>query len=294
MVAILSLYAISASTFIISKSLLAYSSPFFLTGLRTVIAGLLFLLYFKARRQVFSSKILLPCLKIALFSFYLSNTFKFWSLKHITTSSAAIISTIEPLFAVIFSYLICSEGMNFSRWLGLLFCIGGSLMLSCSFKISELYIVGFFGLPEIILLLAIACSSYGAITMRSLVRTTQCSIVGVNGLSMMVAGILALGTSFMVEGTSFQLSSQTIIPFFFLLSIMIIVSNLFAYSMYGYLLKNYSAVLISSASFMRPCFTALYTGSVTASTLFASCIICIGLFFLYKEESSFKVPLAHN
>ena len=128
---ILLLYAISASTFVIGKLLLTYSSPFFLTALRTSLAGLAFLLYLKSKDQRFSIKeYLFPCLRIALFSFYVSNIFKFWALKHLTSKVAAAISTFEPLFAVLFSYLVCAEKMTIKKWAGLSLCIGEGLVFT--------------------------------------------------------------------------------------------------------------------------------------------------------------------
>jgi drug/metabolite transporter (DMT)-like permease len=292
MLSILLLYAISASTFVIGKLLLTYSSPIFLTGLRTVVAGLAYLIYLKATSQFDSiKKYLFSCLQIALFSFYLSNIFKFWALKHLTSKTAATISTFEPFFAVLFSYYLCSEKMTLKKWLGLLLCISGSLVFTLEnpFRIANVYNVSTFGLAEAILLLAIAFSSYGAIFMRQLIRTSNCSVALVNGISMLSAGILAITTSVTLEDPVHSITSfNQVIPFFLLLGTMVIISNIVAYSLYGNLLKKYSAVLISSASLLRPFFVAVYSGAITYNLLLSSCIILLGLFLLYREEVVFE------
>lgn len=106
---------------------------------------------------------------------------------------------------------------------------------------------------------------------------------------MLSAGTLAITTSIMLENPLEHFTSfNRIIPFFLLLGTMVIISNIVAYSLYGNLLKKYSAVLISSASLLRPCFIALYTGTITYNLVLSSCIILLGLFMLYREETLFE------
>lgn len=212
MVLIFLMYAISASTFMIGKNLLIYSTPIFITGCRTLFAGLCYFLYLRVTNQpCFHKDYLFECLRIALFSFYLSNICKFWALKYVASEMAAVLSTTEPLFAVLFSYVMCLEKMTIGRWAGLFLCMGGSLAHTFHYPFNGMSAFdGYFGLlPMIILILSIIFSSYGALCMRQLIITNNCSVALVSGISMFSAGVLALATSLLLEHPFQRLTVDT-------------------------------------------------------------------------------------
>lgn len=281
MLSIILLYAVSASTFMISKQLLAYSTPLFLSGLRTLLAGFIFLFYLKYRGTIDSyKKYIFPCLSIGFFSFYMSNTLKFWALHHLTSGKASLIAVSEPFFAILFAYLLCNETMTLRRWLGLALCMIGASMVALSNFTAPFNVA----LPDIVMLGSIIASSFGALLMRKFVRINNYSAPIINCMSMGSAGICALFTSFILEN---PLSTTTTLPtihFLSLLFIMVLVSNIFAYSLYGSLLTQYSAILISSASLLRPFFVACYSGTLDLHMLFSTAIISMGLLILYQEE----------
>jgi len=73
---ILILYAVSVSTFLVSKNLLFYVSPFMLVGLRTFFSGSIMLSYLYFRKQftntLFKNNSSL-FMQIAFFSFFIIN-----------------------------------------------------------------------------------------------------------------------------------------------------------------------------------------------------------------------------
>jgi probable blue pigment (indigoidine) exporter len=281
MIAVIMLYAISASTFMVSKLLLMYSSPLFLSGLRTLFAGLIFLLYLKSCSKIGSyKKYIVPCLAIGFFSFYISNTLKFFALHSLTSERAALISISEPFFALFFAYFLCGETMTLRRWLGLIVCIfGAGIGIVSGFNLSLS-----FSLPEFILLVSVISSSFGALLMRKFVRLHNYSATVINCMSMGTAGVFALSTSFVIEDPLATIAVAPVLFFFSLLAVMVLVSNIFAYSLYGKLVKQYSAVLISSASLLRPFFVALYGGTINAQIVCSLVVISLGLIILYREE----------
>lgn len=292
MILVILMYAISASTFIISKSLLSYTTPLFLTGIRTLIAGSLFLSFLYLKKFTSIKKYIIPCLPIALFSFYISNTLKFWSLQHITTAQASLLSIIEPVFALIFSYVVCAETVTTRRILGIGVCMGGySFLVLQNFVLTPIHL-----LATCIFILCIAASAYGAMHMRFLIRYKNFTPVMVNGISMLMGGMLALGTSLFLEKPLLNFKLEGLALFAGLLTIMIVVSNLLAYHLYTVLLKRYSAVLISCASFLRPFFTALYEWIFLLKpfplyTAISAGVIVYGLvILLYAEETIPETP----
>jgi drug/metabolite transporter (DMT)-like permease len=279
MLAIIILYAVSASTFLISKSLLIYSTPLFLSGLRTLIAGIIFFLFLKDRKTIEFKNYIVPCLIIGFFSFFMSNTLRFWALQYLTSEQSALIAISEPLFAILFAYLICSEITTIKQCVGLLLCMLGAASATPSFN---LFLS--FSLPTCVLFLSIVSSSLGALLMRKFIRFHNYSPTIINCISMASAGICALTTSFVIEDPLHKIVTAPPLFFLIILAIMILVSNIFSYSLYGKLVKQYSAVLISSASLLRPFFVALYSGNITIQMLFSFIIILFGLIIIYYAE----------
>ena len=110
----------------------------------------------------------------------------------------------------------------------------------------------------------------------------------VNGLAMTIGGMLALITSFFVEGIQ-AIAPKDILPFAALLGGVILFSNIICYNLYGYLLKKYSATLLSFAGFLTPPMTAFYSWilmnePVTWHFYVSNVIVFFGLYLFYKDE----------
>lgn len=298
MYSILIMYAISASTFFFGKNLLLYASPLFLTGIRTLIAGAVFLLYtgYTSRGALNNiKKLLLPCAGIAVYSFFLSNTLKFWALQHVSTSHAAIISIIEPLFVVILAFVMFNERMTIQRWVGMALCMVSGLILSLA-NVSLFNVHDFISIPSLFLCIAVASSAYGALLMRKLIRYENAPASLVMGMSMAIAGLLALACT-ITDASPCTVNADSIAAFAGNLMAMIVLSNIIAYGLYGQLLRRYSALLISCGSFARPIFTAIYQWIVFEQSLsleFVGCavLLCVGLALVYRDERDLRALLA--
>lgn len=294
MIFVILLYALSATTFIFSKILLTCMAPLLLTAVRTLCAGfgLLVYLYIIRGELAVRRTLFLTCLQIAFFSFYISNSVKFYALVHITPLKASLLAMSEPLFGLVIAYFLCNERISIKKLLGLLICVCGALSLNNLFCVSTIQTInGLTTWYECLLVVAIAASAYGAILMRIAIRNHGMSVVQVNGLSMFLAGVGALFTSFIIQGQPVMAITPEhgLIYFGFVLIAMIMISNVIGYNLYGMLLKKYSVMFISAASFLRPFFTALYkwilfNEAIELSLFFSIAIIGVGLYILYKEE----------
>jgi len=292
MLLIFLMYAISATTFLLGKQLLLYSSPLFLVGLRTGIAGLLLLLMVLCtNKQLLLKfrKFLLPCAAIAFYSFYLSNTLKFWALQHISAINAMLISVSEPLFAMILAYCMFHEQMSLKKLIGLICCMSSGFMLANNgLFLSNICRADFSFVSTIILCVATCASAYGALLMRKIIRDADAPPIIINGLSMAIAGIFALSSCYF-EPVSCTVTSETIMPFAGNLMLMIVLSNIIAYSLYGQLLKQYSVLLISCGSFVKPIFTIFYKAIwlhelIPWYTSYAGFLLLFGLAIIYSDE----------
>lgn len=292
MILIFAMYLISASTFLLTKELLLHCSPLFLVGVRTCIAGLFFLLAaLLTTKQIINSirKFLLPCIFIGFYSFLVSNTLKFWALNSLSATHAAIISITEPLFAMIIAYCMFHEKMSFKKCVGLMCCMSsGFIVVNEGSLVVRTPIFDFLTMPGLMMCGAIAASAYGALLMRKIIRYENASPLLVNGMSMTLAGAVALlGTC--AEMWSCTVTEVTVMPFAMNLMFLILLSNIIAYSIYSYLLKWYSVVLISCGSFIKPlaviCYKSIFLHeSVPWYVGHSALVLFFGLAIMYSDE----------
>lgn len=288
---VLVMYAISAGTLLLGKQLVLYGSPLFITGIRTLCAGILFLAYaWRAGASwAVTKKLLWPCANIAVYAFFLSNTFKLWALHYSSVSHMAVLSLFEPLLVAVMAWGMFNERISRSKLIGIALCISsGAIMVYQSFgsAITEFQLIS---LASICACIALASSVYGCLLMRKLIRYHNAPISLVMGLSMTCAGILSLlATS--TEAVSCTVNTATLLPFLGSLALMIIMSSGIGYVFYGMAVKRYSAVFIACGGFIRTVLVLLYQRVVGNEALAWELIACIlllgiGLALLYKEEN---------
>jgi drug/metabolite transporter (DMT)-like permease len=174
--------------------------------------------------------------------------------------------------------------MTTKKWIGFFIGIGGIL-----FYLQSQYCVNF-GLswPNLLMLTSVITSSLGWIFVRILVKNKGYSTLLVNGVSMFIGGWVALPLSKYIEGTVdiHRLYDFNIIG---LLALMIIITNIIFYNLYGYLLKKYTATFLSFVGFVTPlfaaCFEWIFFGILVPHQFFLTvCIVGIGIFIFYQEE----------
>jgi drug/metabolite transporter (DMT)-like permease len=96
------------TTWVVSKLGIRGIHPLYFAGLRQLIAGTLFILFFVARR-----KATMPTLKewrylflMALLLFVISNGFTIWGIKYINSGLGAILGALFPLFVALIDWII--------------------------------------------------------------------------------------------------------------------------------------------------------------------------------------------
>jgi drug/metabolite transporter (DMT)-like permease len=287
------LYALFASTFTISKTGLEYTQPFFLVGSRLVLAGILMLGYqyiFHRDAFVFRKQDFWRVFRFAAFAMYLTNVFEFWGLKYLTSFKTCFIYSLSPFVSALLSYFMFAEKMNAKKWAGLLIGFLGFLPILFTQTSSEEQTGQFFFLSwaEIAVIIAAVASVYGWILLKQLVTVSGYTPFMANGLSMLMGGIMALTHSYIVEDWN-PIPVTEFLPFFECAVMLIIISNLIAYNLYGFLLKRYSATFMSFAGFTTPLFTALFGWiflgeTVTWPFALSFVIVLSGLLIYHQEE----------
>lgn len=301
-----------ASTFTLGKAALAYSAPIFLIAIRMLIGGSLLLTYqyfFRHKHWHFRWNDLGLLTQVSFFSYYGAFILEFWSLQWLTSSKACLLFNLAPFITALISFILFREMLNIRKCIGLIIGFVGfmPILMATARQEEAAGSISWLSLPEFALIGAVFCASYGWIVLKQL-RHKGYSIIMINGLTMTAAGIAALITSWIIEGTSVIFLSQAetsikVLSMFGIHSIfvaeimmfatytllLIFIANIVAFNLYGYLLSFYSATFLSFAGFITPLFAALFgwlflDETIGLDFMLSSLIVFLGLFLFYKEE----------
>lgn len=290
---ILLLYALFASVFTIAKTGLEYTQPFFLIGTRMILAGVVLLAYQKFVQKEsfkFNQAIWWRVFQLAAFNIYLTNACELWGLKYLTSFKTCFIYSLCPFISAILSYLMFSEKLTSKKWAGLLIGFAGFMPILMSQTASEeatgeLLI---FSWAELSVMAGAISSVYGWILLRQLINQDGLTPSSANGWSMLIGGAFALANSWMVE-TWDPIPVTNMTVYIECTLLLLVISNLVCYNLYGSLLRKYSATFISFAGLTTPLFTALFgwffLGEIVTWPFYLSfAIVCLGLLLFDQEE----------
>ncbi len=286
------MHALYGCTFTISKILINFANPIFVIGIRMIIAGTIlgaYSAFFVKNKVKIDAKAMWYILQIAVVGIYLPYVLRYWSLKFLPVTKTALLYNIQPFAAYLFSYLFFSEKMTWKKAVGLVIGVSSVVPLLIAQQTPSeqaMHSFGFLSWPEIAMLASVTCFSYGWVVMKRLVLHNSISPARINGLNMLIGGVLALGTSFGLE------SSQTIndpYHFFFWLALIILITNLICYNLYAVLLRIYSATLLSLGGLFAPVSAAVtswfYFGEAINWDAYASGgLVIVGFILFYSEE----------
>lgn len=290
------LYFFWSLAFPIGKKLLEVSPPIFLTGARMIL-GAAFLLGFMAffQKKMFkkiSSKGWLAIFLLGFLSIFLSNILEFWSLKNLSSAKTCFLFSLSPFLTAILSYFHFKEKMTFKKWLGIGVGMLGFIPVLMTSTGDEASFSSFFALslPELSMFAAVFFAVYGWIILRILVKDEDIAPPLANGISMLLGGGLSILASFFIDSWSpVPISGTAYGSFAGILVFLTILSNIICYNLYGYLLRRYTATILSFFGLLSPIFTSIHgyfiLGEPISPTIFFStAIVLCGLKLVYSEE----------
>lgn len=295
MILVLIMYAIFASSFPITKILLTYTTPFFLTGARMILGGALLIYYhgyYRRRSCAILQNQFWIYAQIIVIGIYLNYVARFWSIRYLTSVKASFIFNFCPLFTSFFAYLFFHEKVSSRQWIG--YAIGFTALVPIfitsstqEFLCGELWYISW---PELAMLVSVIADSYKWVLIQKLVVHHTCSPLIINGISMLAGGALALSTSIPLEGL---LPVSSWVPFSLLLLLYIFISNIISYNLYGHLLKKYTATFMSMAGFTTPLFASIWGmlllhEHISWHFYLSTFILTIGLILFYRDEKKKK------
>lgn len=302
---ILILYAVFASVFSISKSLVSHSEQIiFIAGIRMSLAGIILLImgriFHKQTPLKFNRHLILRVSLLGICLFLIANCFTTWGLKYISAIKSCLIHNLSPFITFIISYLLIREKITLMKILGLIIGFLGMIPIFYQKIESNISSNGFSplsSLPELATLIGVSFFCFGWVLMKqTLEKNKECSTFAINGIAMISAGILGLITSYFVY-EKIEISNMS--GFAYDLILIILIMNIIYSNLYSYLLKRYSATFLSLSSFLAPLFSALFAwifgGEIVGISFFISLTILIfSLFIFYQGDLKQKKHSKNN
>ncbi len=298
---ILLVNAIFAFVFSLEQFALVHSYPFFITGIRTLLGGIILGAYqYYTNRKSFSFLkvtsfrfMLWLFFLIAFFNVYLTNGAEIWGLQYISGAKTAFIYNLAPFFSAFISYIYFNEHMNTKKFLGLILAFAGFMpailvQTQCEKNLSH---IGFFSSADIALLLATFSFVYGWVLVQQVIKLNEYDIRAVTIITMLCGAFMCFIHSAITE-------PWNPVPFkehgdwyslWMLIILMVVFSNIIAYVAYTALLRRYTATFLSFTSFTSYFCAALYDWCFSGLLVpwqcwLGSAVFAIGLYIFYKEE----------
>ena len=288
-----------AGVFTLGKTAVLNSAPFFLTAVRLVPAGFLFLAgvyLFDRKNFTFKRKYWPTFAGIALFYFGM-DSFRFVALQFIPSSHGALIACLSPFIAALMATFFFKEKFTTKKMFAL--CLGfiGVLPLIISNlgngvenNSCLLLIVGY-----IIMFIAVISAVTGTFFLKKLIDVDKCSIYMSLGVALFFAGLISLIVSLLFETWNPipVTDIATVLP---IILFLFITHNLISQPLYGYLVKKYPVTLITFATLVTPVTTSalgffLYGTNIGYPFGFALITLIIAFSIFYRQED--KEGLIH-
>ncbi len=231
-------------------------------------------------------------LEVTLFGIVIPCCLRAWGLNYISSTKAAFMFTLMPLFTALFSYVLYKEKLSFQKSAGLMLGFLGMMPTLFTSSVQE-DLTGsfaFFSLPELAMLGAVASFGYNFIALKKLVKTRGCPAPVVNAVTMLFGGIISLNLAFLVEPV-WHYKDPGI--FFAFLALQIVISNFLCANIQASLLRTYSPTFMAFASFLTPLCASFFgwlllNEEIRYQYLISLIIVMIGLALFYYDEITDK------
>lgn len=291
------MYALFGSIFSVGKIGIASAQPYFLTGTRMLLAGIILLGYSKFQNSIsfkFSKSDWILFLLIAFFNVFITNAFEFWGLQYMTAGKTCLIYSLSPFAAALIAYFFKTETMSLKKWMGLI--IGFVAFMP---MMIEPWLKEDFSQESYLELLAEGALTISAITavigwtfVKKMTVDNKMPHPIVNGVSFLLAGGMCLLTSFTVE-TWNPLPVSSWFDYLWTLVYIVIIHNIICYSIYAEALNRYSVTFMAFAGLSNPLFAALFgwvflNEPIQGPFWLAFAGVIVGLYLFNQSEQRFQ------
>ena len=230
--------------------------PFQMVGVRQIIAGLAYILFFIFRGDKMPrGKQWYPIILLSFLNFMVSNGLATWGVKLTTAGVSAILGAIFPLWLVIVLTLRGGQKIPLLAWLGILIGFGGICIIFYD-HLHELFIPDFqFGV--ILGLLAALAWAFGTIYTKEYADNFDPyqSI----GWQMLISGV-TLSIVSGISGNYIPIEDVSLHTWG-AIAFLVIISSIIAFVAYLYALQKLPTGLVSIYAYINP-IVAVVTGSI--------------------------------
>lgn len=265
-----------------TKEGVRYMPPFQMVGIRQILAGLAYVLYFLIRgAKLPRRKEWYPILLLSALNFMISNGLATWGVKLTTAGLSAIMGAIFPLWLVIILALRGKNRIPPLAWIGIIIGFAGICIVFYE-HLQELFNFSFLG--GILLGLTASLSwAYGTIYTKEF--ATAFNPYHSIGWQMLISGIM-LSIIAKVSGHSIPLTDIKLyswMAIFFL----VIVSSIIAFIAYLYALQKLPTGLVSLYAYINPIVAvlagSLFTGEpLTVLIITGSLVTLTGVYIVNR------------
>ncbi len=291
MILIVLLNLLFGFSFTLGKITLFFASPFYIVGIRMIIGGLglgLFTHLIKSTQYRPQLKDWPYFMQVTLFGIVIPYCLRAWGMQYISSTKAAFMFTLMPIFTAIFAYLFHREKLSYQKSIGLMLGFLGMMPILFTGTVQEDLVgsIAFLSLPELAILGAVASFGYNFIALRTLVKTRKCPPLIANAITMLLGGIISFNLAFLVEPVWHFRDPKL---FFALLALQIIISNAICANLQATLLRTYSATFMAFASFLTPISASFFgwlilSEGIQYQYLISFVVVLMGLILFYYDE----------
>lgn len=236
-----------SSTWLFIKLGLETMPPFFSAGVRFIVASLLLLLYSRKLKLPFPADIkshkFFIWFSFSIFTF--SYGLVYWGEQYINSGLTSVLFSVMPFYTALLAIkMLPSEHITKRKVIGIFAGISGAVIIFND-QLHFDHSLSLFGM--IAVLLSPFFSSFGTLTAKKVSQTYHPVILNI--MPMFYAGVIFLVISFIIENPqSIHLTGMAVFSIIYLA----VVGTATAFVVYFWMLKNTSAILMSSITFITP------------------------------------------
>jgi len=284
-IAFIAIYVIWGSTYLLNKISVTELPPFFLSGIRFLIASIL--IFGIAKASKFSLKItkkqLINSSFVAFLFIVYGNGVFVWALKYVDSGFGALLASTQPLFVLLLMRLIDNKKMKPKSLIGVGLGIFGMYLLVSQQELvtNEDTLLGIF-----MIFTCVFGWSYGSVFVSKADLPKNYFVS--SGYQMLIAAVILLfasisfgevWTSPLVWSTNVQISMLALITF----------GSIGAFTAFNYLLKQVSTEKVSTSAYINPIIAMLlgwYVLDETLSTqsIIAAAVLLTGVYFITTKK----------
>jgi drug/metabolite transporter (DMT)-like permease len=234
---------------------------------------------------------ILLLLQGAFFGLYIRYLACLWSLQYLTVGKVYFLFLLAPFFSALFSKLCGTETLSYKKLLSLCIGILGFIPVIVFGSASEDAFKSFYALnlPEIVLIIGVACYAYNWVIIKRLLVEGQHSLWTINGITMMGASLATIITAFFYDGWYTGVSPIVQLQPFLVYAFIVASVGAFCFTLHSILLKKFSATLVAFFCLIEPFVASVYGYLFIGEPLSliqvpALGVVSIGLYIFYQDE----------